>query len=67
MGNKLLKSLTSSVKCIFMADFSKKRILSFHIKLDLLVESKFLNNLFRYTQQICRWTISFADGGGDSK
>lgn len=50
-----------------MADFSKKRILSFHIKLDLLVESKFLNNLFRYTQQICRWTISFADGGGDSK
>lgn len=34
-----------------MADFLKKQILSFHIKLDLLVESKFLNNLHTHTQK----------------
>lgn len=50
-----------------MADFSKKQILSFHIKLDLFVESKFLNNLFRYIHKICWCTISFAEAGGDPK
>ena len=34
-----------------MADLLKKQILSFHIKLDLLVESKFLNNLHTHTHE----------------
>ena len=49
-----------------MADFWKKQILSFHIKLDLLVESKFLNNLHTPTKVYC-CTISFAEVGDDPK
>lgn len=49
-----------------MADFLKKQILSFHIKLDLLVESKFLNNLHTHTKVYC-CTISFAEVGDDPK
>lgn len=49
-----------------MADFSEKQILSFHIKLELFVESKVVNNSFRYTHtKICWCTVGFAEGGGD--
>lgn len=51
-----------------MADFSKKQILSFHIKLDSSVESNLFLIIYLYTHIKIHWcTISCAEVGSDLK